>query len=218
MKQRFRPSLGDVTNVVLIVCAAVVTAALILRWRPAGGAAEAGERVVQGWRDLRGSGHLMGDSTAPVWIVEFADFQCPYCAQMAPRLDSLRRLVHDSVAVVFHHYPLAIHPEAFEGALAAECAGAQGRFGAFYHTVYHRQRELGAVPWTMLATAAGVPDTAAFSRCLSSAAFESTVRTDQERGDVLGVQATPTFLLDSLMVVGAVPTSKLVRMVRHLMH
>jgi protein-disulfide isomerase len=214
-----RPSIGDVANGVFIVCAIAVTVVLVRgRSRPAPAPAQAAQKVITDWRDLATEGFILGNPRAPVRIVEFADFQCPFCSRLAPELDSLQQAFGDSVAVVFRNFPLPIHPEAFKAALAGECAAAQDRFAAFYHTVYARQAELGAVPWTKLAEGAGVPDTAAFSRCLESARFEARVRADQERGQKLGITGTPTLVLDSLVITGAPPRSRLMPLVRGLLH
>lgn len=214
-----RLSIGDVANGVFIACAIAVTVVLVRgRSRRAPAPAQAAQKVIADWRDLATEGLILGNPRAPVRIVEFADFQCPFCGRLAPELDSLRHAFGDSVAVVFRNFPLPIHPEAFKAALAGECAAAQDRFAAFYDTVYARQEELGAVPWTKLAESAGVPDTAAFSRCLESARFEAQVRADQERGQKLGITGTPTLVLDSLVITGAPPRSRLMPLVRGLLH
>jgi protein-disulfide isomerase len=217
-----RPSIGDVANGVFIMCAVIVTL-VVVRGRSRRAptppqAAQATQRVITNWRDLATGGFILGDPHAPVRIVEFADFQCPFCRRLATQLDSLQQTFGDSVAIVFRNFPLSIHPQAFKAALAGECAAAQHRFPTFYHTIYARQNELGAVPWTKLAEAAQVPDTAAFSQCLESAAFEARVRADQERGQKLGIDATPTLVLDSLMFTGAPPPSQLMPLVRTLLH
>lgn len=214
-----RPSIGELANGVFIVCAIVVTVVLV-RGHARGGPApaQAPQKVITNWRDLATDGFILGNPHAPVRIVEFADFQCPFCGRLAPELDSVQHAFGDSVAIVFRNYPLQIHPQAFRAALAGECAAAQHRFPEFYHTVYTRQEELGVVPWAKLAEAAQVPDTAAFLQCLESAHYEAKVRADQERGQKLGIDATPTLVIDSLMITGAPPRSQLVRLVRSLMH
>lgn len=214
-----RPSIGDVANGVFIVCAIAVTAVLVRgRSRRTSAPTEATQKVITGWRDLAADGFVLGNPRAPVRIVEFADFECPFCGRLVPQLDSLQHTFGDSVAIVFRNFPLSIHPQAFKAALAGECAAAQHRFSAFYHAVYARQEELGAVPWTKLAEAAGVPDTAAFSRCLESARFEAQVRADQRRGQELGVNGTPTLVVDSLMITGAPSRSRLRALLQRLLH
>lgn len=165
-------------------------------------------------KDLRGiltaDSRFLGPAFAPEILVEFSDFQCPFCAQFSVVLDSLRVEHHDSIRIVYRHFPLtSIHPMAFEAALAAECAGAQGEFESMYHALFAHQAEFGRVSWTSLATAAGVRDSAMFATCVRDSVYAPRVRRDRLEGVKLGITGTPSLVIGHSLVQGAVSVSVL---------
>lgn len=154
------------------------------------------------WERYASGGHRLGPERAAVTVVEFADFQCPFCAQAEADLDSVRHEDSANVALVFHEYPLAGHPEAEPAARAAECAGSQGVFWQFHDALYAHQDDLPRKAWDKLAEGAGVNDLDAFHKCMGGGDSLKAVRLDQAAGAELGVTATPTFLVNGLKVVG----------------
>ena len=127
--------LSTATTVVLTLCALVLTGILVRREFFPGITATA-PREVEHWSQLASAGHTMGPANAPVRILEFSDFQCPYCARLQPTLQAIRAKYPDRVAVVYRHFPLADHPHAMQAALASECAAAQGRFERFHDILF----------------------------------------------------------------------------------
>lgn len=161
-------------------------------------------------RNLALGGHLLGRSDAPVRIVEFADLKCAFCARAAPALDSILRARGDRVAVVFRHRPLQSAPSHnYQAAMASECAADQGRFAAFIRTAYARQDSIGQIPWTVLASHAGVPDTTEFGTCLRAARFADRIQEDIEAAARAGVVGTPTFVIGGKLFVGFTSDSAL---------
>jgi predicted DsbA family dithiol-disulfide isomerase len=148
-------------------------------------------------------------------IVEFADFQCPSCQGLAADLDTLIRADPAHIALVYHHFPLErIHPHAFDAAVAAECAGAQGRFDAMRIVLFESQAEIGEVPWSVLARRAKVPDGFGFERCLRGDEAPSAVRADRAAATRLGLYATPTLLVGGHVVSGRVGRDSLLHLIR----
>jgi protein-disulfide isomerase len=171
---------------------------------------------VQNARDLIGhSRWSVGLASAPIVVVEFFDFQCPYCKELAPVLDSLRHLHPDAVRIVYHNFPLTdIHPMALSAAVAADCAGQQGRFRAMYDVLFARQEDLGKASWTHLATSAGVRDTTEFLRCFTDPRATVGIDRDIELGRKLGLQATPTVIIGARRIQGFARLSFLDSIVR----
>ena len=159
-------------------------------------------REIADWRDYGVSGHRLGPATAAVTIVEFADFQCPFCARAAEDLRAIRRERPEDVSLVFRHYPIAGHPHARTAALARECAAEQQRFEAMHDLLYAEPESIGIRTWTKLADLAGVADTAAFDDCLANAAHEPDLARDVAAGSALKVDGTPTFVINRLRVAG----------------
>ena len=146
-----------------------------------------------------------GPATAPVTIVEFADFQCPFCGQLAPTLRRIREQYGDQVRLIWKDFPLAqIHPRASQAAEAARCASDQGRFWEYHDRLFTNQQALEAPALKQYATDAGL-DAAKFNACLDSSKYGQKVRDALAVGAGLGVGSTPTTYINGRMVSGAQP-------------
>jgi protein-disulfide isomerase len=196
---------------VLVLCAVVITGLLVRRelWPAAPPASQPAVTQVSDWQSYASGGHRTGPAAAPVTIVEFSDFQCPFCARLAPRLDSLRQRSPAPFAVVYRHFPLESHPHAMAAARASECAADQGRFKEIHDALFAEQGAIGQKSWSAYARAAGVPDSAAFARCLEGDAGASRIRADMAAGERLNVTGTPTLLVGRYRMAGAPPLDTL---------
>ena len=155
------------------------------------------------------AGPSRGPASAPVTIVEFADFQCPYCAEMEPVLTELRAAYPADVRFVYRHLPLvSLHPHALSTARAAVCADAQGRFWDFHDALFADQSVVADDALTALARHLGL-DGEAFDRCLASDAPQRQVLADARAADALGLGSTPAFLVNGRLVSGTTSTGQL---------
>jgi len=208
-------ALANVATMALAACALIVTALVVRReFSASPGASSFEVRTIRDWRAYAARGHRSGPRNAPVTIVEFEDYQCPFCRRMVDRLDSLQRADPLRIAVVRRHFPLDAHAQARAAALAAECAGDQGAFEAYERRLYASQDSLGPAKWVALARDAGVPDLPRFAGCVGEAALAGNVDRDVEAGRRLGITGTPTFLVNHLMVRGEQPGAVLGELVR----
>ena len=201
MKER----LSNLLTTVLVVCAVIITGLVARRELFAPGPAPAPVTVVpvENWQSFAATGSALGASNAPVQIVEFSDFQCPFCARVAPELRQLQERYPGQVAVVYRHFPLeSIHPHAFAAAVAAECAGEQGRFQAFHDALFAGQDSIGKQPWSAYATQAGIANAAEFDVCVREQRFAERVRRDMEDARAAGVEATPSYIFGGRMMTG----------------
>jgi protein-disulfide isomerase len=154
--------------------------------------------------------HVLGDPDAPVTVIEYGDFECPYCAAAAP---VLRQLVEESqgrVRLVFRHFPVAsIHPHALTAALAAEAAAAQGAFWPMHDLLFARQDRLGDVALRAYAEELGLDG----SRVVGEAAqeFADKVEADFTAGLEDEVAGTPTVIVDGELFTGRVELAALRR-------
>jgi len=172
--------------------------------RPGAPAAPAGASVAY-------AAPVRGDPAAPVTIVEYGDFQCPSCGAFTRSVEPelIRRYVDTGKAKIeFHHFPW-IGPESKRAAEAASCAGAQGRFWEYHDLLYAQQRGensgfLTAVTLKRFATQLAL-DQAAFDRCLDDGTFRAAVEADLSEVRRLGLNGTPTFVINGQRVVGAQP-------------
>jgi len=206
--------LMNAAMVLLVMCALVVTGILVRReFFPARSGGPAAGGKVADWRSYASAGQRDGPAAPPVTIVEFEDYQCPYCRAMAPQLDSLRAAMPDRFAIVHRHYPLGNHAYARPAALAAECAGEQHRFREYAAALYAGQDSLPRVSWSRLARQVGVQDLPRFDACVSSQRLAANVDRDVAAGKRLGVTGTPTFLVNDVLIPGAISAASLATMI-----
>lgn len=156
--------------------------------------------------ELTTEGHpSKGPATAPVTIVEFSDFQCPYCSRILPTIEQALTTYGDKVRVVFRQFPLnSIHPEAQKAAEGSLCAADQGKFWEFHDALFANQQKLGVAD--LKATAAGLGlNAASFDSCLDSGKFAPQVRADLREGAAAGVTGTPAMFVNGKFLNGVVP-------------
>ena len=140
--------------------------------------------------------HLLGNAHAKVQLVEYGDYQCPYCGEAFPVVQELARRYGQQIAIVFRHFPLTeAHPEAFNAAVVAEFAGSLGKFWQVHDTLYEHQNQLGPELYGRIVASLG-QDAADFERAVASGAFEKRIRHDMETGLRSGVNGTPCFFID----------------------
>jgi protein-disulfide isomerase len=143
-------------------------------------------------------GSVLGRSDAPVTLIEFSDYQCPYCrAFFLDTLPDLRRAYIDTgkLRYVFRDYPLdQIHPQARKAAEAAHCAGDQGRYWEMHDVLFQNQRALAPSELSEHARDLGL-DGPAFDACLESGKYAARVNKDHADGIAAGVQGTPGFVV-----------------------
>ncbi len=167
------------------------------------------------WHTVESVGHWTGSPAAPVVIVEFGDFECPFCAAFANRaLRGIRKKYPDEVAVDFRHWPLPMHRLAYPAARAAECAAAQGRFDAYADALFARHDSLGIISFDKFAEDAGVPDRAAFDRCNASAVPVPAVERDSHEAIALGARGTPTVIINGILYFATPDSARLDSYVR----
>ena len=158
---------------ILTVCAVIVTAALVdqrfVRTGNTRAVASGLDTVtIANWQSFNQRGQRLGPLQAPVTLVIFSDFQCPYCRTLATYLPTLRSTYGDSLAIVFRHFPLPYHALAKVAARAAECAGEQQQFWSYHDTLFAAQDSLGVLQWLDIARRAGVGDLNDFRSCIAS--------------------------------------------------
>jgi protein-disulfide isomerase len=148
---------------------------------------------------------VLGNDDAVVTLVEFSDFQCPFCARVRPTLKRLSETYGDRLRIVWKDFPLtAIHPQAFKAAEAAQCAREQGRFWEYHDRLFSNQQALEPEFLKKYAADEGL-DAAAFNACMDSAKYGDRVQEQMGIGARLGVSSTPTVFVNGRLVSGAQP-------------
>ena len=146
--------------------------------------------------------HAIGAPDAPVTLVEYGDYECPYCAAAHPIVKRLRATLGDRLRFVFRNFPLnSVHPHASVAAQAAEAAAAQGKFWPMHDVLYGHQATLADHGMDEFALRVGL-EIYKFNADVSSERFAKRVREDFEGGQASGVTGTPTFFINGVRYTG----------------
>jgi protein-disulfide isomerase len=149
----------------------------------------------------------LGPKDAPVTIVEFTDFQCPFCKRAEPTVKELREKYGDKVRLVHRDFPLPFHRQALKAAVAAQCAGDQGRFWEYHDALFADQSKLGPDEFKAIAQKLGL-DVPKFQSCVDKGEHLAQIKQDVQAGEALGVDGTPAFFINGVSLVGAQPLEK----------
>ncbi len=152
---------------------------------------------------------VLGNKNAPVTIIEFSDFQCPYCAKFY--LETFPEIYENYIKTgkarfVYRDFPLSFHPNAQKAAEAAECAGNQDKFWEMSDKIFKNQKALDNDNLKVYAKEIGLNEDA-FGKCLDKGEAANEVKKDFEEGAKYGVQGTPAFFINGISVSGAQPYS-----------
>ena len=153
-----------------------------------------------------GNAPTIGDENAKVEVVEFSDFQCPFCSKAAVILKQLKQKYGKKVKIAFKQYPLPFHAQAKGAAMAALCANDQKTeyFWKMHDAMFENQAKLAIADLKETAKRIGV-DTAKFNKCLDSQQTLAAVEADIKQGQEIGVKSTPTFFVNGQLIQGAQP-------------
>jgi len=150
-------------------------------------------------------GFVLGPKDAPVAIVEFSDFQCPFCKTATTTLKQVMAKYQGKVKLVFRDFPLAnIHPLAPKAHEAARCAAEQQKFWEYHDLLFERSPNLSPAELKQYAGELKL-DGESFARCLDGGKYQQAVAGDVEEGSRLGASGTPTFFINGRILVGAKP-------------
>lgn len=153
---------------------------------------------------LSRDGASLGAEDAPVTLVQFTDYECPYCRRAEPVVARLRERYGERLRLVVRHLPLEIHRHARPAALAAACARRQGRFFEYHAALFENPRALALPDLEARAVALGL-DMNAFRGCLSAKETGKEIDADLEEAERLGVTGTPAFFVNGILLAGQQP-------------
>jgi protein-disulfide isomerase len=147
------------------------------------------------WADVQRLGRWIGDSAAPVKIVVFSDYECPYCKRFFERFEDTEKALPGVVALLMIPRPLSMHRFAMPAETAAECAAGAGKFREYTAALFKHQDSLGLKSWNSFATDAGISDTLEFGRCVRRPTSAS-IRLAVAVADSLEFRSTPTVIIN----------------------
>lgn len=163
------------------------------------------------------SAHIRGNDQAGVMVMEFSDYQCPYCKRTQPTIQALIQEYGDRVAFGYRHYPLAFHQEADDASLAIECARDQGKFEQMHEIFFNQPNNLSRPELKKIARQVELADPEQFDRCLDDNTYADRLARDMQVAESVGITGTPGFIvgyhdpdkgtLEGELISGAQPAS-----------
>lgn len=159
-----------------------------------------------------GNAPTRGNENAAVTIVEWSDFQCPFCNRVSPTLAQIREEYGDRVRFAFKHLPLSIHPQAAGAHAAAEAAHRQGKFWEMHDLIFENQRDLSVATFEGYASEMGL-DMDQYRRDVEAKEIASRISDDMNQAQKLGVTGTPSFFINGKYLSGAQPFSNFKRVI-----
>ncbi len=197
-----RNLVSNILTGILVLCAVIVTTLSVHQYLSARqGGAEASKHI-SGWEHfVKNRPVNIGGDLATLKIIEFSDYQCPYCKALEPNLQALVKKSQNKVAIVRYDFPLKdIHEDAYKAAIASKCAAMQGVYEPFETELF--QTNLATADWTGLARRAKVPDVSQFSICVDTNKSAPLVDADIKAADQIGIKATPTLVINGNVIPG----------------
>jgi len=162
--------------------------------------------------------HVRGDFNAPITIVEFSDFECPFCEKHYPTLNKILGDYKGKVRLVYKHFPLSqIHPSAQKAAEASECASEQGKFWEYHDKVFENQPSGLSVEKLKQWARDLELNSSKFNNCLDSGKFAQKVTDNLQEGTTKGVNGTPATFINGQLISGAVPYDSIKQVIDNLL-
>ena len=163
---------------------------------------------------LNARDHVIGPETAKVTVVEYGDYECPYCGAAHPVTKALQQTLGDDLRFAYRHFPLSqIHPHSYQAAEAAEAAGAQDRFWEMHDMLFENQRRLSTQDLLAYAGALGL-ELEPFAADLAEHRHAPKIREDFLSGVRSGVNGTPTFFINGVRHDGGYDLASMLEAVR----
>lgn len=163
--------------------------------------------------EVAADGPSKGPADAAVTIVEFSDFQCPFCSRAIPVVTELLERYPNDLRIVYRHMPLdRIHPHARGAAEASLCADAQDKFWPYHDLLFANSKTLGEEDLKRFAGEANL-DVAAFEKCMADGTFKGKVDEDMEAARAAGITGTPAFVVNGVILSGAKPVDEFIPLI-----
>ena len=167
---------------------------------------------------IKDSEYVYGDKNAKVQIIEYTDFECPYCSRHYATAKQIKAEYGNKIAFVTRHFPLSFHPEAQKAAEASECAGEQGKYWEMYDKIFEANLagDMSVAKWKAAAKSIGL-NASKFNGCLDDGKYAKKVTDDMASGAAAGVTGTPATFINGELVSGAVPFSNFKQIIDNLL-
>ena len=215
-------SFSKILTAILVSCAVIITVLLVRREFFVSESSRPEPVPIRQlsddeWQRASGNGIVLGPAAARVKIVEFYDYECPFCGRVYPTLNEIRQRYPDDIAIIHRHFPLPSHATAYPSAIAVECANEQGKFEPYHEALFKRQEAPVNLDWAGLARTAEVPDVSGFRECVEQEFFSEKVNDDIQLAESLQIAAIPSLIIEGSLFEGVLTVDELDKIVQDIL-
>ncbi|MFA3782620.1 DsbA family protein [Melioribacteraceae bacterium 4301-Me] len=186
---------------ILVICALIVTF-LLLKKEFFTNERTTNVSNIANWQKLITYDKKIGTSSSKVYLIEFFDYECPYCNTLEATLDTIRLKYNNKIKIIRYHFPLSIHPLAYRAAVASECASMQGYFDKYHKELMRNQYKLNSINFTELAKQIGIKDIGKFQKCIDYEETADVIAKDVSIAKEYKITGTPTLIINNKMISG----------------
>lgn len=199
---------------ILVICALIVII-LLLRKEFSSTDTKLNWSVVNNWKELIPEEEWKDENNKhKVYIVEFFDYECPYCSVLDATLDTIKSKYGDKIKIIRYHFPLNIHPLAYRTAIAAECAESQGMFDSYHKELMANQYKLNSINYTEVARLIGIKELGKFQKCVDEEETADVIANNVRLAKEFKVNGTPTLIINNKMISGAINTEEIEKIIK----
>ena len=205
---------GNILTGILVICVVIVTF-LFLR-KEFAGKTEISYKVVDNWEELIPADEREKGSISKAYLIEFFDYECPYCNVVDTVLDSIQSKYDAKIKIVRYHFPLNMHPSAYKAAIAAECARDQGMFESYHKELMKNQYRLSSIDFNDIAILIGIKDLNKFQMCIDNEEPAGVISRNVQLAKRIGVNGTPTLIINNKMISGVIEVDEIDRIIKNI--
>lgn len=198
---------------ILVVCALIVTI-LLLQKEFSGNNTDLNISIVDNWKELIPEYEKTNGNYSKVYLIEFFDYECPYCSILDATLDTIKSKYGNKIKIIRYHFPLNIHPLAYKAAIAAECANTQEMFDTLHKELMENQYRLNSINFTDIAMLIGIKDIEKFQRCVNEEETADVISHNVKLAKKFRVNGTPTLIINNKMISGSINAEEIEKIIK----
>ncbi|MCL5031300.1 MAG: DsbA family protein [Bacteroidetes bacterium] len=208
-----KAKIDNIFTSILVICALIVTF-LIVRKEFLTGDQTINISSVDNWKELITHDGKIDTNSPKVYLIEFFDYECPYCNTLDATLDTIQSKYNDKIKIIRYHFPLNIHPLAYRAAIAAECASKQDYFDMYHKELMRNQYKLNSINFTEVARQIGIKDIGKFQKCVDHEETADIIAKNVQLAKEYKITGTPTLIINDKMISGVINSKTIEKIIK----
>lgn len=205
--------IDNIFTSILVICALIVTF-LVLRKEFFTDDRTTNISSIANWEKLITYDGKIDTNNPKIYLMEFFDYECPYCNTLDATLDTIQLKYNDKIKIIRYHFPLSIHPLAYRAAVAAECANMQDYFDKYHKELMRNQYKLNSINFTEVAKQIGIKDIGKFQKCIDYEETADIIAKNVRIAKEYNITGTPTLIINNKMISGIVDSKAIEKIIK----